>query len=87
MKAMVTGATRGVGEAIVERLVADGASVLGVYRRSHDRALELSQRLGERLRWSAVDLEGAEGSVFYAPVGKIGRAFMEIEIEAFRMET
>jgi TorA maturation chaperone TorD len=32
------------------------------------------------------DLEGAEVSVFYAPVGKIGRAFMEIEIEAFRME-
>lgn len=31
------------------------------------------------------DLEGAEGSVFYAPIGKIGRAFMEIEIEAFRM--
>lgn len=33
------------------------------------------------------DLEGAEGSVFYAPIGKIGRAFMEIEIEAFRMDT
>lgn len=32
------------------------------------------------------DLEGAEGSVFYAPVGSIGRAFMEIEREAFRME-
>lgn len=32
------------------------------------------------------DLEGAKGSVFYAPVGKIGRAFMEIEIEAFRMD-
>ncbi|NND19171.1 MAG: molecular chaperone TorD family protein [Silicimonas sp.] len=32
------------------------------------------------------DLEAAEGSVFYAPIGKIGRAFMEIEIEAFRME-
>lgn len=32
------------------------------------------------------DLEAAEGSVFYAPVGRIGRAFMEIEIEAFRME-
>ncbi|MCG6883486.1 MAG: molecular chaperone TorD family protein [Silicimonas sp.] len=32
------------------------------------------------------DLEAAKGSVFYAPVGKIGRAFMEIEIEAFRME-
>lgn len=33
------------------------------------------------------DLEGAEGSLFYAPIGKIGRAFMTIEIEAFRMET
>ncbi|MCG6904493.1 MAG: molecular chaperone TorD family protein [Rhodobacter sp.] len=33
------------------------------------------------------DLEGADGSLFYAPVGKIGRAFMNIEIEAFRMET
>jgi len=33
------------------------------------------------------DLEAAQESVFYAPVGKIGRAFMEIEIEAFRMET
>ncbi len=33
------------------------------------------------------DLEAAESSVFYAPVGKIGRAFIEIEIEAFRMET
>lgn len=33
------------------------------------------------------DLEGAEGSFFYAPVGKIGRAFMRIEFEAFRMET
>lgn len=33
------------------------------------------------------DLEGAEGSRLYAPIGKIGRAFMEVEIEAFRMET
>ena len=33
------------------------------------------------------DLEAAQESVFYAPVGKIGQAFMEIEIEAFRMET
>ena len=33
------------------------------------------------------DLEGAKGSVLYAPVGKVGRAFMEIEIEAFRMDT
>ncbi len=31
------------------------------------------------------DLEGAKASVFYAPVGVIGRAFMAIEREAFRM--
>lgn len=31
------------------------------------------------------DLEGAKTSVFYAPVGTVGRLFMEIEREAFRM--
>ena len=31
------------------------------------------------------DLEAAKNSVFYAPVGTVGRAFMEIESEAFRM--
>lgn len=32
------------------------------------------------------DLEGAERSVLYAPVGAVGRVFIEIEREAFRME-
>ncbi|WP_212525510.1 molecular chaperone TorD family protein [Actibacterium sp. MT2.3-13A] len=31
------------------------------------------------------DLEGAKTSVFYTPVGTVGRLFMEIEREAFRM--
>lgn len=31
------------------------------------------------------DLEAAKNSVFYAPVGTIGRVFMDIEKEAFRM--
>ena len=31
------------------------------------------------------DLEGAKNSIFYASVGTVGRAFMEIETEAFRM--
>ncbi|GIT91326.1 hypothetical protein JANAI62_17820 [Jannaschia pagri] len=31
------------------------------------------------------DLEGAKNSVFYAPVGTVGRAFMDIETEAFRL--
>lgn len=32
------------------------------------------------------DLEAAKSSVFYAPVGTAGRALMEIEREAFRMD-
>lgn len=32
------------------------------------------------------DLEGARASVFYTPVGTLGRVFMAIEVEAFRME-
>ena len=32
------------------------------------------------------DLEAAKSSVFYAPVGSAGKAFMEIEREAFRMD-
>ncbi|MCV6594945.1 MAG: molecular chaperone TorD family protein [Silicimonas sp.] len=31
------------------------------------------------------DLEAAKGSVFYAPVGTVGRLFMEIEAEAFAL--
>jgi TorA maturation chaperone TorD len=31
------------------------------------------------------DLEGAKNSVLYASVGLVGRIFMEIEREAFRM--
>lgn len=31
------------------------------------------------------DLEGAKNSVLYAPVGSIGRVFIDIEREAFRM--
>ncbi len=33
------------------------------------------------------DLEGAKNSVLYAPIGAIGRVFIEIEQEAFRMVT
>lgn len=31
------------------------------------------------------DLEGAKNSVFYTPVGTLGRLFIEIETEAFRL--
>lgn len=32
------------------------------------------------------DLEGAESSVLFAPIGTIGRAFIAVEQDAFRME-
>ena len=32
-----------------------------------------------------VDLENAKNSVFYAPVGTVGRTFIEIERESFRL--
>ena len=32
------------------------------------------------------DIEAAKSAVFYAPVGTIGRAFMDIESEAFGMD-
>lgn len=38
--------------------------------------------------WAALffaDLEAAKNSVFYAPVGTVGRLFMEIEQEGFRL--
>lgn len=31
------------------------------------------------------DLEGAKNSVFYTPVATVGKAFMEVEAEAFRL--
>lgn len=42
------------------------------------------------VRWAEpffADLEGAASAQFYAPVGAIGRAFIAIETESFRMES
>ena len=41
--------------------------------------------VGPWARHLFADLEGARASVLYAPVGAAGRAYMEIEREAFRM--
>ncbi|MBZ2169807.1 molecular chaperone [Marinobacter sp. F4216] len=40
-------------------------------------------------KWAALfftDLENAKASVFYAPVGSLGKAFMEVEAGAFAMQ-
>ncbi len=43
------------------------------------------KHIGPWARHFFTDLEGAKNSVFYAPVGTLGRVFMEIESEAFRL--
>jgi TorA maturation chaperone TorD len=53
---------------------------------SLDRQKQFFDRhLGPWARHFFTDLEGAKGSLFYSPVGAIGRVFMEIEKEAFRL--
>ncbi|MEM9306278.1 MAG: molecular chaperone TorD family protein [Pseudomonadota bacterium] len=44
-----------------------------------------SNHIGPWAKHFYTDLEAAKSSVFYASVGAVGRAFMEIEREAFRM--
>lgn len=41
--------------------------------------------IGPWARHFFTDLEGAQNSILYAAVGKVGREFMEIEVESFRM--
>lgn len=45
-KALVIGGSRGIGEAIVRRLVADGASVTFTYSGSHEKAVGLAAEVG-----------------------------------------
>jgi TorA maturation chaperone TorD len=44
-----------------------------------------NKHIGPWARHFFMDLEGAKNSVLYASVGLVGRMFMEIEREAFRM--
>lgn len=45
-RALVLGGSRGIGAAIVERLIADGASVVFTYSGSEGAALELAEKTG-----------------------------------------
>jgi cyclic-di-GMP-binding biofilm dispersal mediator protein len=54
--ALVLGGSRGIGAAIVRRLVADGADVTFTYSGSHDAAQALAQELGSKaLRADSAD--------------------------------
>ncbi len=50
-----------------------------------DQRTFFNRHIGPWANHFFADLEAAKTSVFYAPVGTVGRAFMEIEAEAFRL--
>lgn len=65
-----------------------GAVIAGRFRAPADLGQQRDFFARHIAPWAShfyADLEGAKNSVFYAPVGTVGRAFMEIEAEAFRL--
>jgi 3-oxoacyl-[acyl-carrier protein] reductase len=71
-KAVVTGATRGIGRAVSEALLAEGATVLGLYggnRQAADVFAEEQAQHGHRLRLHQVDVSNyQEAANFFAGV-------------------
>ena len=57
---LVTGATRGIGRAVAERLIAGGRQVLGVYRRDVAAAAAMEAALGPAARLVMADLTRAD---------------------------
>lgn len=53
---LITGVTRGVGEAIARTMSVEEWQITGVYRRRHDRAKELEKELGRGISTVACDL-------------------------------
>jgi TorA maturation chaperone TorD len=65
-----------------------GAIIVGRFGQPADLAAQkefFNKHIGPWAGHFFADLEGAKNSVFYAPVGAIGRHFMAIEAEAFRL--
>lgn len=65
-----------------------GALIVGRFGAPADLARQktfFNKHIGPWAAHFFSDLEAAEGSVFYTPVGTVGRLFMEVETEAFRL--
>ncbi len=66
MVIIVTGGSRGIGASVVERLSADGASVLFTHSGSDAEARELERRLGPRVRGLRHDVRDDPEPLFAA---------------------
>lgn len=65
-----------------------GAMIVGRFGRAQDvrdQKTFFNTHIGPWAGHFFTDLEAAKNSVFYAAVGQVGRVFMEIETEGFRM--
>ncbi|GAA0502219.1 3-oxoacyl-ACP reductase [Paractinoplanes deccanensis] len=66
--ALVTGGSRGIGRAIVERLAADGARVVFTYRRDRDAAREVTARVPGTVAVRADQEDTANVAAMFEPV-------------------
>jgi NAD(P)-dependent dehydrogenase (short-subunit alcohol dehydrogenase family) len=80
-RALVTGASRGIGAAIARRLAADGADVAITYDRSADKARAVAaeiERLGRRVL--AIKADSADAAAVRAAVDQVAKAFGGLDI-------
>jgi 3-oxoacyl-[acyl-carrier protein] reductase len=79
--AIVTGGSRGIGRAIVERLADDGANIAFTYKQSEDQAIALVRRL-EKMDCNVIALQADANSMDEAleVITKVEASFGHIDI-------